>query len=761
MKTESIENAGGASVGGWGRRLLAGAGVAGLLAGATTARAQVPVLVDPAQAWQGYMNVFALPANGNGYQFGGPWGAADLRAGFANDLLKLQACTNVSNPTDSYWTNPDGSGAKQMQANWYVDTAALVGSNVVFSGNVVDYSLTADQNCQAFIKVFNSGYGLLQQAYANLTNGNQFFSVNLTANSAGAAHVQYGFLTTAPNAPITPNAESTAAVTIRTNAVDPKNVLVNPGFEQGLTGWTAYGAGGNLESQSYFYFNGGNPAGASNVLVYQGTQVQKVFGQFTGGQNYSGVYQDVPTGAGSVWAATAKFLTHQQDQIGVWSGTGTNQCWLEVTFRDAGANVLAGYQSPIVDNSSPTNAWLSMTVTDGSGGTQLTAPAGTAFVRLQEVYYQPYGYAGGSVYADAMVLDLLSASDPNLVTPPANTTVVVGQTATLTVAAAGQSTLQYQWQRGGTNLVDGGNIAGSSTATLKLTNAQVTDSGTYTVTVTDLNGTLSSSAFLTVETAADAANLLQNPGFDTGVASPWATFNGAALVSDTTINNRTGDDSYDGGFAMSVYNGGQYDGGYQDVAVTPGTVVTADGRFMMPGNNPLGGGDISCWLEVQFLNGSTPLALYKSATITAVDAANPFPDAALLDTWFPLQATNGFAGDFTTPTVNGQYLTAPAGTTKARFQVTVLANSGGGVVYFDAMRLLVKKPVTLSAVSVPGGLKLSWPTQGAATYQVVYKTNLTDANWTANGAPVTGDGTVQSVTLPATGAHRFYKVLTQ
>ena len=71
------------------------------------------------------------------------------------------------------------------------------------------------------------------------------------------------------------------------------------------------------------------------------------------------------------------------------------------------------------------------------------------------------------------------------------------------------------------------------------------------------------------------------------------------------------------------------------------------------------------------------------------------------------------------------------------------------------------KPVTLSAVSVPGGLKLSWPTQGAATYQVVYKTNLTDANWTANGAPVTGDGTVQSVTLPATGAHRFYKVLTQ
>jgi hypothetical protein len=105
-------------------------------------------------------------------------------------------------------------------------------------------------------------------------------------------------------------------VTIRTNAANPINALVNPDFENSLAGWTSYGNGGNIELTGNTYYNGGNPVGASNVLVYEGLKVQKVFPTFTGGANYSGVYQDVPTGAGSVWAATAKCLTHHQDQIG-------------------------------------------------------------------------------------------------------------------------------------------------------------------------------------------------------------------------------------------------------------------------------------------------------------------------------------------------------------------------------------------------------------------------------------------------------------
>jgi len=218
--------------------------------GGVPVQAQTTVLVDPAKSWAGFMNVFNLPADGGAYQFSSGWGAADLRAAFSDDLLTLRPCTNVSNPTNAYWVKPDGSGNKQMEASWYVDTATLVNSNITFSGNVVDDTLDTNYTCRAFIKVFVSDYSsVLQQVFAPLTNGNQFFSVNLAATNAGAAHVQYGFVTLGRNAPFTNSPDSTGYITIRTNAIDPANALANAGFENGLVSWTAYGNGGNIESQ--------------------------------------------------------------------------------------------------------------------------------------------------------------------------------------------------------------------------------------------------------------------------------------------------------------------------------------------------------------------------------------------------------------------------------------------------------------------------------------------------------------------------------
>ena len=44
-----------------------------VLCGAIRAEAQSRVLVDPAQPWAGYMNVFNLPDYSGGYVFGSPW----------------------------------------------------------------------------------------------------------------------------------------------------------------------------------------------------------------------------------------------------------------------------------------------------------------------------------------------------------------------------------------------------------------------------------------------------------------------------------------------------------------------------------------------------------------------------------------------------------------------------------------------------------------------------------------------------------------
>jgi hypothetical protein len=53
---------------------------------------------------------------------------------------------------------------------------------------------------------------------------------------------------------------------------------------------------------------------------------------------------------------------------------------------------------------------------------------------------------------------------------------------------------------------------------------------------------------------------------------------------------------------------------------------------------------------------------------------------------------------------------------------------------------------------------LSFLTQGATSYQVLYKDNLTDANWQLL-TTVTGDGSVKSIS-DSVGAPRFYRVNT-
>src|SRR4051794_8531409 len=99
--------------------LLASLTACTIFGAAVQGYSQSQVLVDPSKGWGGFMNVFALPADGGGYQFGGGWGAVDLRASFSGGLLTLRPCTNVSNPADGYWVKPDGTGNKQMEASWY------------------------------------------------------------------------------------------------------------------------------------------------------------------------------------------------------------------------------------------------------------------------------------------------------------------------------------------------------------------------------------------------------------------------------------------------------------------------------------------------------------------------------------------------------------------------------------------------------------------------------------------------------------------
>jgi hypothetical protein len=76
---------------------------------------------------------------------------------------------------------------------------------------------------------------------------------------------------------------------------------------------------------------------------------------------------------------------------------------------------------------------------------------------------------------------------PVITTQPTSQTVTVGGTASFSVVAGGSSPLSYQWNFNTTNIV------GATNAILTLNNVQLGDAGNYFVTVTDLNGSATSS----------------------------------------------------------------------------------------------------------------------------------------------------------------------------------------------------------------------------------------------------------------------------
>ena len=115
---------------------------------------------------------------------------------------------------------------------------------------------------------------------------------------------------------------------------------------------------------------------------------------------------------------------------------------------------------------------------------------------------------------------------PIITVPPQDVTVAVGATATFTLTAVstfpGNGPLTYQWLRNGTNLV------GQTGATLTLVNAQLSDSASYSVRVSNAAGsTTSTAAQLTVITFTPLAHWRfdEAPGATVAVDSQ-ANFNG-------------------------------------------------------------------------------------------------------------------------------------------------------------------------------------------------------------------------------------------
>ena len=183
------------------------------------------------------------------------------------------------------------------------------------------------------------------------------------------------------------------------------NALANPGFEVGgLANWTTYG---NLIGNTLL-------GSSNNLPVHSGSNAFKVYGQFSGAENYSGVFRDTATVSGTTYTASGWALTPSGDQI-----AGGNTAWIEVSFRDPSANVLSLYRTALISSNTPASVWINLAVTNQINPANsavigsvinLVAPAGTTVARYRVVFRQPVT-AAGAVLFDDLNLSLAGATE--------------------------------------------------------------------------------------------------------------------------------------------------------------------------------------------------------------------------------------------------------------------------------------------------------------------------------------------------------------
>ncbi|MGA2854770.1 MAG: protease pro-enzyme activation domain-containing protein, partial [Verrucomicrobiota bacterium] len=249
------------------------------------------------------------------------------------------------------------------------------------------------------------------------------------------------------------------------------------------------------------------------------------------GANYTSAFHDITTGNNTWSGSPAKFYAVTGYDLCTGWGTPAGQKLIDALANPeplliappAGFTSTGGFGGPFTvtcQNFSITNAgtnsltwtlanpapWLDASP---SGGTLTPGgPAATVTVSLNSaasnlvagIYNATVWFTNLNDSAGQSRQFTLSVISPPVITQqPTDHAVLEGATATLNVAATGGLPLAYQWQDNGTNLIDSGNIAGSTTTNLVISNVSSNDIGTYTVIVTNIAGSATSSnALLTI-----------------------------------------------------------------------------------------------------------------------------------------------------------------------------------------------------------------------------------------------------------------------
>jgi hypothetical protein len=316
---------------------------------------------------------------------------------------------------------------------------------------------------------------------------------------------------------------------------------------------------------------------------------------------------------------------------------------------------------------------------------------------------------------------VLAVDLPLITQQPASRTNNAGTTATFSVAASSPTPLSYQWKKGAVTLTDGGNISGSSTATLSIANVSDTDVAGYSVSVSNLAGSVSSgTAYLTV---IDPPVFASQPASLTNNATTTASFavsvtgtapfayqwykNGTNLLADG--GNVSGSQSN----ILTLSNVLAADRGLYSVVVTnPAATITSSNATLAV---------IDPWILTQPASSTNPLSGTVSFSVTAIGTS------PLTYLW----SQNGLV----IPTATNSTYTIGTIRDSDSGSYTVLVSSAGGSVTSAPATLTVTHPPVFvtqpSSVTVNVGQNASFNVTMNGTFPFSYQ-------WQKNGVNIGG-----------------------
>jgi uncharacterized lipoprotein YddW (UPF0748 family) len=342
----------------------------------------------------------------------------------------------------------------------------------------------------------------------------------------------------------------------------------------------------------------------------------------------------------------------------------------------------------------------------------------------------------GDIVRYDLTLNAAANNAPLITTQPQSQTVNVGQNATFTVVATGTAPLAYQWRFNGTNLV------GATATSYTRTNAQPADAGSYSVIVTNVAGSVTSSnALLTV---ISPMNILIWPLSQT-------VTQGAPASINVTVTGGIGPYTYQWQFNGTTI------GGATATTHTISNVQAADaGSYSVIVTNVYG--NVTSADALLFVNVPPTITAQPGSLNVTVGSNATFTVTATGTS--PLNYQWQFNNTGIPGATGSSFTRSPAQTNDAGLYAVVVTNVAGSVTSSNAtltVNVPPAQPPQIDSISLTPDGPIQLQVSGAlGHYAVEATTNL--ANWAELTNFTTTDTVFQYLDPETNLAQRFYRV---